>query len=338
MFDYKCTNQLLEVEQEFNDSLVMENYNDDEEIKLLKQIDGREEFYELINSDPLYYLKLLETTPELKGVCEDFDIEFYRETVKDDYRNNLRIKFKIRALDEYNEIGFFSEANDKATYVEFQLLVKKLLTRKHLSDPIKNENKKAVDTESDSREDEETKVKKIQEKERSRSHLASQLEDEHSMFKELESRTNPFENFVHTMSDRVSGYDDKQNSYASFDGKNHDKNCVNIDKVDKVDTIDKVDAIDKVHPIDKVVKDDKVPKSSLVLNQLKSIREDLPKEFLNDYDKMLLNIRFNKRVLKVPSKKVFSKLMEVYNDCNDDAIKFEIDYFLYNNNGEKYMN
>ncbi len=189
MFDYKCTNEILEVEKEFNDSLVHESYDDNEEIKLLKQIDGREEFYELINSDPLYYLKLLETSAELNDVCNDFDIKFYRETVKDGYRNNLRIDFKIRPDDEYTGIGFFSEANDVNTYNEFKILVTKLLARKQLG----------------------KSTKKSEEKEKSsRSHLASQLEEEHSMFKELESSTNPFENFVHTMSQQVTGYDTNQ--------------------------------------------------------------------------------------------------------------------------------
>ena len=291
MFDYKCTNEILEVEKEFNDSLVQESYDDNEEIKLLKQIDGREEFYELINSDPLYYLKLLETSPELNDVCNDFDIKFYRETVKDGYRNNLRIDFKIRPDDEYTGIGFFSEANDVNTYNEFKILVTKLLARKQLG----------------------KSTKKSEEKEKSsRSHLASQLEEEHSMFKELESSTNPFENFVHTMSQQVTGYDTNQKDYGSFDGNDHNEHYESTKNV---------------------------PKSSVsVLEQLKKIKQDVPKEFLNDYDKMLLNIRFNKRNLKAPSKKVFSKLMEVYNQCDDEAIKFEIDYFLYNNNGEKYIN
>jgi hypothetical protein len=297
MFDYKCTNETLEVEKEFNDSLVHESYDDNEEIKLLKQIDGREEFYELINSDPLYYLKLLETSTELKDVCNDFDIKFYRETIKDGYRNNLRIDFKIRPDDEYTGIGFFSEANDINTYNEFKIIVTKLLARKQLGKSTNKEDEKKL------------------EKEKSRSHLASQLEGEHSMFKELESSTNPFENFVHTMSQdqQMSGYDTNQKDYASFDGSNDDGVSYEITK--NVSTV-----------------------SFSVLEQLKKIKEDLPKEFLNDYDKMLLNIRFNKRNLKAPSKKVFSKLMEVYNQCDDEAIKFEIDYFLYNNNGEKYIN
>ena len=321
MYEYKCTNEILEVEKEFNDSVIVENYDDDEEIKLLKQIDGREEFYELVTSDPSYYLKLLETEPELKGVCKDFDIDFYRETIKEGYRNNLRIKFKIRPSDEYTEIGFFSEANDKDTYTEFQIIVKKLLTRKQL-----NESKSAIQNED-------------HEEEMSRSHLASQLEDEHNMFKELESTTNPFENFSCTMVQKVSDYDNNQNNYASFDGKNHEKNYANVDKTDKTSktsktgSVDMVDMVDMVDPIDEVLKS-----KSSVLTQLKDIRKDLPREFLNDYDKMLLNIRFNKRNLRAPSKKVFSKLMEIYNQCDDEAIKFEIDYFLYNNNGEKYMN
>ena len=321
MFDYKCTNEILEVEKEFNDSLVQESYDDNEEIKLLKQIDGREEFYELINSDPLYYLKLLETSTELKDVCNDFDIKFYRETIKDGYRNNLRIDFKIRPDDEYTGIGFFSEANDINTYNEFKIIVTKLLARKQLGKSTNKEDKKSL------------------EEEKSRSHLASQLEGEHSMFKELESSTNPFENFVHTMAQNVSEYDNDQNNYASFDGKDHEKNYANVDKSGKTGKTGKTDSVDPVDPIDSIDPIDEVLKSkSSVLTHLKDIRKDLPREFLNDYDKMLLNIRFNKRNLKAPSKKVFSKLMEVYNQCDDEAIKFEIDYFLYNNNGEKYIN
>ncbi len=48
---------------------------------------------------------------------------------------------------------------------------------------------------------------------------------------------------------------------------------------------------------------------------------------------MLLNLKFNKKSLHIPSKGMFEKLLKIYNASNDDVVKFEIDSFLYNNIG-----
>ncbi len=108
MFKYSCTNDILDVEKEINNSIEKVEQIQEEENELLKSIDRREDFYDLLCSEPDYYLKLLESCEELNQIREDdFDIQFIRDDIKNGYRNNLRIKFKIRPTDFFTEVDFF---------------------------------------------------------------------------------------------------------------------------------------------------------------------------------------------------------------------------------------
>jgi hypothetical protein len=51
---------------------------------------------------------------------------------------------------------------------------------------------------------------------------------------------------------------------------------------------------------------------------------------------MLLTLKYNKKSLKIPSKKLYEGLLEVYKNTEDDAVKYEIDTFLFTNNGLVY--
>jgi len=266
MFKYSCTNDILDVEKEINNSIEKVEHNKEEEIELLKSVDGREDFYELLCSEPDYYLKLLESCEELNQVREDFDIEFIRDDIKSGYRNNLRIKFKIRPTDFFTEVGFFSEAKDEETYNEFKVKVSSLLRRSQNGNiEIKDEN-------------------------RSRSHVQSELHDD-----------------INYGNINCEDINQKYDNGNIFD-KNFSK------KIELEETT-----------VNESLDDD--------LTQLNNLRKECPKEYLNDYDKMLLNLKFNKKSLHIPSKSMFEKLLKIYNASKDDVVKFEIDSFLYNNIG-----
>lgn len=128
-FNYKTTNAKLEFEKEYDDNLINEDHNDEEEVLLLKELNNRTDFYELICSEPNYYLKLLETNSELKYLLEDYELFFIRETASEGCKDNLRIKFKIMKEDQFTEVGFFSDADDTTSYKEFILQAKRLLSR-----------------------------------------------------------------------------------------------------------------------------------------------------------------------------------------------------------------
>jgi len=128
-FDYKTTNAKLEFEKEYDNTLINEDHIDEEEILLLKELNNRFDFYELVCSEPNYYLKLLETNSELKYLLEDYELFFIRETASEGCKDNLRIKFKIMKEDQFTEVGFFSDADDTTSYKEFILQAKRLLSR-----------------------------------------------------------------------------------------------------------------------------------------------------------------------------------------------------------------
>jgi hypothetical protein len=266
MFKYNCTNEILDVEKELNESIENVEHIKEEEIELLKSIDGREDFYELLCSEPEYYLKLLESCDDLKQLREDFDIEFIRDDVKSGYRNNLRIKFKIRASDFFTEVGFFSEAKDNETYNEFKIKVLSLLKRGQNG---------GIEIKDDSH---------------LRSHLDSELNDN------VETQSIFDKNF----SEKIEIQEDTKRYEDTIGVKERKEYSEN--------------------------ENDEI-------KQLEYLRDDCPKEYLNDYDKMLLNLKFNKKSLHIPSKNMFEKLLKIYNASKDDVVKFEIDCFLYNNIG-----
>ena len=99
MFEYKCTNKKVDFEEEYDDNLVVEEHNDEEEVAFLLELCNRVDFYELIASEPLYYLKLLETRQELIGLLQDYELFFIRESASEGCKDNLRIRFNFRRLD-----------------------------------------------------------------------------------------------------------------------------------------------------------------------------------------------------------------------------------------------
>ncbi|MDB4507249.1 hypothetical protein N9064_00005, partial [bacterium] len=129
MFEYKCTNKKVDFEEEYDANLVVEEHNDEEEVAFLLELCNRVDFYELIASEPLYYLKLLETREELIGLLKDYELFFIRESASEGCKDNLHIRFKIMNNDQFTEVGFFSEADDKATYQEFLIQCNRLLRR-----------------------------------------------------------------------------------------------------------------------------------------------------------------------------------------------------------------
>lgn len=248
MFEYKCTNDKIDIEKEYDNKVIVQEHDDKEEIAFLQELCNRTDFYELIASEPTYYLRLLETNDTLVDLCKDYDIFFIRETASEGCKNNLRIKFKIMKEDQFTEVGFFSEADDLSSYDEFSLQCKRLLKR-----PITKGNNEEI----------------------LKNPIKTQLED--NIFDEL------------------------------------------INKNDDIFTNFNI----------------KVEKDNLI--SLNNLRECCPKEYLNDYDKMLLTLKYNKKQLRIPSKKLYEGLLEVYKNTDDDAIKYEIDTFLFTNNGHLYF-
>lgn len=267
MFQYKCTNDKPLFEQEYESKLIVEEHNDDEEIAFLKELSNRVDFYELLASEPTYYLKLLETTDELKEVSDEYELYFKRDTAREGCKNNLRIKFKVMNEDQFTEIGFFSEAYDKATYEEFEIQCKRLLKRTVVRGQKTQES-----------DDEQEVTKSI---------IQEQVDDD-------------------TMDTMMQGKD-------IF--KDYSANVVEQDNSKKNKKSQVIDS---------------------PLNKLEILRDCCPKEYLNDYDKMLLTLKYNKKNLKIPSKKLYEGLLEVYKNTEDDAVKYEIDTFLFTNNGLVY--
>ena len=271
MFEYKCTNNKPDFEEVYESNIIEVEHNDNEEITFLKELSNRTDFYELVASEPAYYLKLIETKDELVDTANDYEIFFKRETASEGCMNNLRIKFKVMKEDQFTEIGFFSEAQDKATYEEFELQCKRLLKRT----VVKGQDVQEVqEVQEDDSDDEEQLFK-------GKSIIQAQLED--------------------TTMDEIMQSDDIFKDYStSF-----------------------------TQPSNGHVTEPPVSK-------LESLRACCPKEYLNDYDKMLLTLKYNKKSLKIPSKKLYEGLLEVYKNTDDDAVKYEIDAFLFTNNGPLY--
>ena len=273
MFEYKCTSDKVDFEKDYDDNLIVEDHIDEEEIALLLELCNRTDFYELIASEPTYYLKLLETSSELAGLLKSYEIFFTRETESDGCKNNLRIRFKIMKEDQFTEVGFFSDADDKATYKEFDFQCKRLLKRPVVKGTIQEI----------SDEDNEPRTNGM---------IVSQLED--------------------NVMDEIMSSDDIFKDYSkSF--KVNDNNGLRNEEVK--------------HKHMGILEG---------LEALENLRACCPKEYLNDYDKMLLTLKYNKKSLKVPSKKLYEGLLEVYKNTDDDAVKYEIDNFLFTNNGHLY--
>ena len=270
MFEYKCTNDKPDFEEDYESKLIEEEHNDSEEIAFLKEINNRTDFYELLASEPSYYLKLLETRDELIDTANDYEIFFKRETASEGCKNNLRIKFKVMITDQFTEVGFFSEAEDKATYEEFELICKRLLKR-----TITKSNRH-----DESYEEEQVNKSIIQQQvEDNAMDIMMQGDD---IFKDYSA------NFV------APRKEEQQHETKRAHGR-----CSSF-------------------------------------GNLEALRACCPKEYLNDYDKMLLTLKYNKKSLKVPSKKLYEGLLEVYKNTEDDAVKYEIDTFLFTNNGSLY--
>lgn len=266
MYEYKCTNDKIEIEKEYDNMLVCEDHIDDEEVALLQELCNRVDFYELIASEPQYYLRLLESREELTQLCQDYEIFFTRETASEGCKDNLRIRFKIMKEDHFTEVGFFSEADDKSTYQEFDLQCKRLLAR-----PVIKGQQPTIE------EDEELELQ-------NRDHISSELND--------------------TVLEEVMQSDDIFKDYTA-----------------------------KIEPSSKKT----ISMETLgCIERLEKVRAYCPKEYLNDYDKMLLTLKYNKKSLKVPSKKLYEELLEVYKNTDDDTVKYEIDNFLFTNNGHLY--
>ena len=266
MFKYKCTNEKPDFEEDYESKLIEEEHVDSEEIAFLKELTNRTDFYELVASEPAYYLKLIETRDELVDTANDYEIFFKRETASDGCKNNLRIKFKVMKEDQFTEIGFFSEAQDKATYEEFELQCKRLLKRTVIKGQQQVEQSQSDD------EEQSFKGKSI---------IQAQLED--------------------TTMDEIMQSDDIFKDYSTTFTEPNNTNVI-FDNVEK----------------------------------LQGLRACCPKEYLNDYDKMLLTLKYNKKSLKIPSKKLYEGLMDIYKHTDDDAVKYEIDTFLFTNNGSLY--
>ena len=273
MFEYKCTNEKPDFEEQYDSNLIEDDHNDAEEIAFLKELNSRVDFYELIASEPSYYLRLLETKHELIDTAKDYDLFFKRETASEGCKDNLRIKFKIMKEDQFTEIGFFSDANDKATYQEFELQCKRFLKRSV---------SKGQENLSEDEEEQPLKDKSI---------IETQLEDD-------------------TMDIMMQGSDDIFTDYSANFIKHNNGNGNGNGNGNSHGNDD--------------------------LMGLESLRASCPKEYLNDYDKMLLSIKYNRKSIKIPSKKLYEGLLEVYKNTEDDAVKYEIDTFLFTSNGHLY--
>jgi hypothetical protein len=280
MFEYKCTNDKPDFEEDYDSNLIEEDHNDEDEIAFLKEITSRIDFYELIASEPSYYLRLLETKHELIDTARDYDLFFKRETASEGCKDNLRIKFKIMKDDQFTEIGFFSDANDKATYQEFELQCKRFLKRTI---------SKGQETLSEDEEEKHIKDRSI---------IETQLEDD-------------------TMDIMMQGSDDIFTDYSANFVKNSN-NSLNSNSNNSLNSNSSGNG------------------NGNDLGKLEALRASCPKEYLNDYDKMLLSIKYNKKSINVPSKKLYEGLLEVYKNTEDDAVKYEIDTFLFTSNGHLY--
>jgi hypothetical protein len=277
MFEYKCTNDKIDPEKDYEINLLTEEHIDEEEIPFLKELCNRVDFYELISSEPLYYLKLLENTDELKELCKDYDLSFFRETASDGCKDNLRIKFKIMKEDHATEVGFFSDANDKSTYEEFAIQCSRLLKRPLIKGTV-NEDSSVEDPAEEHRNIFESELEDIR---------MNDIMESDDIFKDYSATLNPSKET-----------DEKDNSKDNSKERAHKKqNDIDI---------------------------------------LFGLRALCPSEYLNDYDKMLLTLRHDKKKLKVPSKKLYEGILKVYNNTQDDAVKYEIDHFLFTNNGHLY--
>jgi hypothetical protein len=285
MFEYKCTNDKVEIEKEYDNNLVTIQHNDDEEISLLKELCNRVDFYELICSEPEYYLKLLEERKEAIDLLKEYDLTFLRETASDGCKDNLRIKFKIMKEDQFTEVGFFSDANDKSTYEEFNLYCKRFLKRSVVRGNV---------VEDSSSEDEEQNLKREK-------MFAFELED--TTMNEMLTSEDIFKDYSATLR--------MPETKEEMQEKGGVKDAGEVGKVHHEHHKD-------------------------MLSALESLRASCPKEYLNDYDKMVLNIKFNKKQLHIPSKKVYEGLLKIYENTNDDAVKYEIDNFLFTNSGHLY--
>ena len=282
MFEYKCTNKKVDFEEEYDANLVVEEHNDEEEVAFLLELCNRIDFYELIASEPLYYLKLLETRQELIDLLQDYELFFIRESSSEGCKDNLRIRFKIMNNDQFTEVGFFSEADDKATYQEFLIQCKRLLKRPVVKNTVQ-ENEEDITPSNP---------------------IALQLEDT-------------------TIDEMMSSEDIFKDYSATFkipEQKNNNVNEISLKSSKGLQDMQDMQDM----------------KALQGLQELKNLRASCPKEYLNDYDKMLLNIEFNKKRLQVPSKKLYQGLLEVYKNTDDDAVKYEIDSFLFTNSGHLY--
>ena len=296
MFEYKCTNNKVDFEEEYDSNLVLEEHNDEEEVAFLLELCNRVDFYELISSEPLYYLNLLETRQELVGLLQDYELFFIRESASDGCKDNLRIRFKIMKTDQFTEVGFFSEADDKTTYQEFIIQCKRLLKRPVIKNTIQEDEKDINNNEISNP-------------------IALQLED--NVMDEMMNSEDIFKDYSAAF--KVPEQKNNTINGASSSSNNNNININNINNNRLKDLKDLQDTQD--------LQD---------LQRLKNLRACCPKQYLNDYDKMLLNMEFNKKRLQVPSKKLYQGLLEVYKNTDDDAVKYEIDNFLFTNNGHLY--
>ena len=306
MFEYKCTNDKIEIEKEYDNNLVTIQHNDDEEISLLKELCNRADFYELICSEPEYYLKLLEERKEAIDLLKEYDLTFLRETASDGCKDNLRIKFKIMKEDQFTEVGFFSDANDKSTYEEFNLYCKRLLKRSIVRGNV---------VEDSSSEDEEQNLKREK-------MFAFELED--NTMNEMLASEDIFKDYsaTLTMPETKGGVREKEGMKEAREAR-ETRNTRETRETRETRDTREVGEVPYAHHKD-------------VLSSLDSLRVSCPKEYLNDYDKMVLNIKFNKKQLHIPSKKVYEGLLKIYENTNDDAVKYEIDNFLFTNSGHLY--
>ena len=121
------------------------NDSDNEtEIEILKGA-SPEELYQLLASDPAFYLKLIENH---KSPDENLGQRFRCLLSRND-NDTLNIKFKIFPTDRWTEIGYFEDMSDQDVYHDFTSHVDALLSRSsavieknrsHLSSEIGEEN------------------------------------------------------------------------------------------------------------------------------------------------------------------------------------------------------
>jgi len=157
------------------------NDNIDDEIALLNECDNMEELYQLLSTDPEYYLKILE---QRRDIANKYNCQISRSADK-----QLNVKFKLYPEDRWTEVGYFDEGiKDDEIYKDFATKVELVIKnskgpRKHykpgepipLSEVLNDRSRDHLNGELD-KEDLPMDIKqKIEEKKQDREIMMSKL-------------------------------------------------------------------------------------------------------------------------------------------------------------------